>query len=190
MSSPIHEQSLSLETAFFRKRDAELIAEIRKREMGQNRKKALAEVSGIEDQSVLDELVAHDIHAETLAAFSLVPVIEVAWADGAIQPAERDFLLGAIVDAGIPRDGIAFRMMEQWLDEPPAPKLMKLWVTYTRALMSVLPPEAAERIRRTMLTHARSVAEAAGGFLGFGRVSKEEEKILQTLEEAFEAMKG
>jgi len=81
-------------------------------------------------------------------------------------------------------------MMEQWLDEPPAPKLMKLWASYTRALMSVLPPKAAERIRQTVLAHARSVAESAGGFLGFGRVSKKEEKILQTLQEAFEAMKG
>jgi hypothetical protein len=190
MSSPNRAQSLSLETAFFRKRDAELIAEIRQREIGQNRKKTLAEVSGIKDQSLLDELVAHDIHAETLAAFSLVPIIEVAWADGTIQPGERDILLEAISEAGIPRDGIAFQLMESWLDERPTPKLMKLWSNYTKALMNVLPPEAAERIRRTVLTRARSVAEAAGGFLGFGRVSKAEEKMLQSLEAAFEARNG
>lgn len=186
MSSPIRAQSLSLETAFFRKRDAELIAEIRKRELGRNRKKTLAEVSGIKDQSILDELVAHDIHAETLTAFSLVPIIEVAWADGTIQSGERAVLLDAIAEAGIPRDGLAFRLMEQWLEEKPAPKLLRLWRNYTESLMGVLGPEAGERIRRTVLTRAWLVAEAAGGFLGLGRVSKAEEKMLRAIEKAFE----
>jgi len=68
----------------------------------------------------------------------------------------------------------------------PGPNLMKLWQNYTRALMTVLPPETGESIKQTVLKHARAVAEAAGGVVGLGRISSAEAKILRTLEEAFQ----
>jgi hypothetical protein len=184
MTDPI--QPLALEAAFFHRRDAELIAEIRRREARQTRKKTLAEVSGITDEMVLDQLIAHDIHAETLVAFSLVPIIEVAWSDGKIQPAERVILLKAIEDAGIPKGGIAYQLMQQWLDRRPEPALMELWKSYTKVLMTELNGDAGDRIRQTVMGHARAVADAAGGFLGLGRVSRQEERVLQVLEAAFE----
>ncbi len=185
MAHPDYQEARLLEEAFFRKRDAELIAEMRRREMAETRKKALAEVSGISDEVVLEQLIANDIHAESLAAFSLVPIIEVAWSDGEIQPAEREVLLKAIGEAGIPRDGIAYRLMQQWLERRPGPELLKLWEDYTRALMQDLSQESGESLKRTVLGHARAVAEAAGGFLGFGRISVREGKMLAALERAF-----
>ncbi len=177
----------SLEEAFFRERDAELIAEMRQREQAQTRKRAMSEVSGITDDGVLDQLTAHDIHVETLAAFAIVPLVEIAWADGVIQPGEYKILLHAIEEAGIPKDGVSFRLMEEWLTTRPKPDLMRLWQNYTRALIAELPPEVGERIKTTVLAHAHAVAEAAGGFLGFSRSSTQEKKILKTLEEAFES---
>ena len=187
MAHAIFKETRSLEDAFFSKRDAELIAEMRRREADQTRKKALSEVSGITDDDILDQLVCHDIHAETLAAFSLVPIIEVAWSDGEIQPAEREVLLKAIEEAGVPKEGIGYKLMEEWLDRRPEPKLMQLWENYTRALMNELPAEVGRRIKQSVLSHARKVAEAAGGFLGFGRISSQEEKMLRALEAAFAA---
>jgi len=185
MTHPIFKEARLLEEAFFRKRDAALLGEINKREAIQTRKNTLAKVSGIKDEKVLGQLIEHDIHAETLAAFSLVPLIEVAWADGDIPPAERKVLLHAMEEAGIQRDSVAYQIMEQWMERRPEPKLMKLWKNYTQALMGELTPEAQKLIRQTVLEHARAVAEAAGGFLGFGRVSNEENAVLLTLEEAF-----
>ncbi len=189
MTYSIYAESRSLEEAFFRKRDAELVAEMRRREQVESRKKALSEVSGITDDQVLDQLVAHDVHAESLAAFSLVPLIEMAWSDGQIQPAEHKILLHAIEEAGIPKEGVAYRLMEQWLTRRPEPKLMTLWQSYTRALMRALPPETGTRIKETVLKHARTIAEAAGGFLGFGSISGPEEKLLKSLEDAFSTPK-
>jgi tellurite resistance protein len=185
MKDPIFAERRSLEEAFFRQRDAELIAEMRRLEALQTRKKALTEVSGITDDDVLKQLVAHDIHAETLAAFSLVPLIEVAWADGTVPPAERDVLLHAMEEAGIQKESIAFQLTAQWLERRPGPNLMKLWKNYTRALLAELTPEAGNRIKQTVLKHARAIAEAAGGFLGLGRISQKEEKMIRAVEEAF-----
>jgi len=186
MADPLFSEARSsLEDAFFRKRDAELIAEMRRREQRQSRKKALAEVSGITDDDVLDELVEHDIHAETLAAFTIVPLVEMAWADGTIQPAERKILLVAIEEAGLPKEGVAFKLMKQWLTRRPEPKMIGLWQNYTKALLAELPADAGQHIKQTVLGQARALAEAAGGFLGLGRMSKEEAKVLRSLEKAF-----
>jgi hypothetical protein len=145
----------------------------------------LTEVSGITDDAVLEQLVAHNIQADTLAAFSLVPIIEVAWADGEIQPTERALLIRAIEETGIPKESISFRLLSQWIETRPEPKLMKLWARYTQALMAEMPPEVRESLKQTILAHARSVAQAAGGFLGLGRTSSREEKVLKVLEKAF-----
>lgn len=185
MPSRLFSDTRLLEEAFFSKRDAELINEMRRREETQTRKKALAEVSGITDEGVLDQLVAHDIHAESLAAFSLIPILEVAWSDGHVQAGERAVLLRAIEEAGKPRGSVSYRLMEAWLSHPPEPRLMELWLNYTKALMQELPPEAGRGIKETVLGHARAAAEAAGGFLGFGRISAKEAAVLQTLESAF-----
>jgi hypothetical protein len=185
MANRILAESKSLEDAFFLAHDARLVAEMREREKRASRKKALTEVSGITDDKVLDQLVEQDIHAETLAAFSLIPLIEVAWADGEIQKEERAVLLRAVREAGIPEGGIAFELMKEWLTRRPEPKLMTLWQGYAKALMGVLSADAGAKIRTTIMNHARAIGEAAGGFLGFGRTSPKEEKALQELEGAF-----
>lgn len=116
----------------------------------------------------------------------LIPVLEVVWADGNVQPAERDVVLHAVAEAGIRKSSLAFQLTEQWLERRPEPELMKLWTDYTQELMGQLTPDARECIQGTVLGHARAVAEAAGGFLGFGRVSKREEEVLSVLAAAFE----
>ncbi len=186
MTNGLFKETRQLEDAFFSKRDAELIAKLRRQEQQQNQKKALTEVSGIADEAVLDQLVAHDIHPEALAAFSLVPILEIAWADGQVQSAERRILLEAVEKAGKPKGSVSYRLMEGWLARPPDPKLMDLWKNYTRALVREVPGEIGRRIKETVLQHARAVAEAAGGFLGFGRISEKEARVLEELESAFE----
>jgi hypothetical protein len=185
MAHPINPETQSLEDAFFRKRDAELLAEMRRRAAMQTHKKMLTEVSGITDDAVLEQLAAHNIQADTLAAFSLIPIIEVAWADGEIQPAERALLIRAIEETGIPKESISFQLLNEWIKIRPERKLMKLWTSYTQALMAEMPAEVGESIKKTILAHARSVAQAAGGFLGLGRTSSREDKVLQILEKAF-----
>jgi hypothetical protein len=186
MPHPIIKEARSLEDAFFLKRDAELMAKMRRQEVVLTRKKALAEVSGINNETVLEQLIEHEIHAETLAAFSLVPIIEVAWADGAVQPGEHAVILQAVEKAGIPKDSVAYKLTQDWLKRCPNPKLMQCWKDYTQALLGELSPDAREGIKSTVLEHARSVAEAAGGFLGLGRVSAKEQEMLRALEEAFD----
>ena len=170
-----------MEDAFFRKLDADLIAELRRREAELTQEQVLSELSGITNKAILHQLITKGIHAEELAAFLLIPILEVVWADGNVQAAERKVVFHAVAEAGIRKASLAFQLTQQWLERRPEPALMKLWTDYTQELMGQLTPDAQECIQGTVLEHARAVAEAAGGFLGFGCVSEREEEVLCAL---------
>jgi hypothetical protein len=60
------------------------------------------------------------------------------------------------------------------------------WQAYIAGLCAQLSATERENLRTSLLGQARAVAEAAGGFLGFGsKVSQAEEAMLQTLDRAF-----
>src|SRR5713226_8693532 len=79
----------ALEEAFFAKQNERVKQQLRAKQEGQARREALAAASGIRDEGVLDKLVSLGLGAETLAVLSLVPLVEVAWADGTIDAKER-----------------------------------------------------------------------------------------------------
>src|SRR5438105_8011251 len=90
----------ALEEAFFAKQNERVKQQLRAKQEGQARREALAAASGIRDEGVLDQLVALGLGAETLAALSLVPLVEVAWADGTIDAKERAAILAGIEKQG------------------------------------------------------------------------------------------
>ena len=57
------------------------------------RRTSCARRPGMTDDAVLDKLVALGLRGNTIAALSLVPLIQVAWADGTIQDNERTAIL-------------------------------------------------------------------------------------------------
>jgi hypothetical protein len=175
-----------LEEAFFREHDEELLKALRHAEVTKERKKALADASGITDEELLDRLHEHDVCCETLAALSLVPLIAVAWADGNIDVKERSAVLSAAEQRGLAKDHAGYQMLESWLKKKPDDRLLALWKDFVAALSESLTAEAKAALKGDLLGRARSVAEAAGGLLGLGnRVSKSEQAVLDDLEQAF-----
>ena len=175
-----------LEEAFFREHDEELIKALRKAEATKERKKALADASGITDEGLLDRLHEHDVCSETIAALSLIPLIAVAWADESIDVKERGAVLSAAEKKGLARDHSGYQMLESWLKKKPDKRLLALWKDYVAALSETLGADAKSALKEDLLGRARAVAEAAGGLLGLGsKVSKSEQAVLDDLEEAF-----
>lgn len=180
------DRRIALEEAFFAKQDAELRRRLREMEQARLKKEALSSASGITDDAVLGKLAALDIGSDTLAALSLVPLVAVAWADGSIDGNERGVAFSKAAEMGLDKDDISHQLFERWLAEPPPPALVAAWKDYIGALSDSLSPDARHAIRHQVLDHARAVAEAAGGILGFGRkVSPAEENVLKDLERAF-----
>jgi len=74
----------ALEKSFFVKENERLRAALNEKRAAEERKAALADVSGITDDAVLSHLDALDIGCDTLTALSLIPVVAVADASGGI----------------------------------------------------------------------------------------------------------
>jgi hypothetical protein len=63
--------------------------------------------------------------------------------------------------------------------------MLEAWTTYTTGLCASITPAERAALRSVVMGQARAVAEAAGGFLGVGKVSGAEEEMLARLERAF-----
>jgi hypothetical protein len=182
------ERRSRLEEEFFTKYNQELLKKIREKGEREERKSALSQVSGITNEGVLNKMVALDLCNETLVALSLVPLVSVAWADGSIDDKERKAVLAGAEEAGLRKGDLSYRLLENWLEYQPQPDLLGTWKDYVAGLCENLEPEERGALREELLGRARTVAAAAGGFLGMGKkVSAEEEKVLEDLASAFPA---
>jgi len=181
------ERGKALEEAFFKQQHEAQLAKLRLRQEQQEAREALAAASGIgDDPDLLDRLAALGIRAETLAALTLIPLVEVAWADGKMEARERDAILRGAESSGIEPGSPSYGLLEIWTRDRPAPELMESWKGYITALAAELSADQKWHLEEKIVGRARSVAEAAGGFLGLGRkVSAEEESVLLELERAF-----
>ncbi len=175
-----------LEEAFFAEQNQRLLRELREQTARRERREALSKATGIQTEGVLDRLVELEVTVERAAAFFLVPLVEVAWADGKIQPGEREAILRAAAERGIEDGSVPYELLETWLERPPDRRLMEVWREYATAFVGSLPPEMRAAFRAEILDRARTVAQAAGGFLGMGRVSDEEQAMLDRLTAALD----
>jgi tellurite resistance protein len=172
--------------SFFHEQDQKVRQAFRERMERMDRRAQLAQVSGIQDDAVLDRLIELRIDPETIAAMAVVPLVMVAWADGKVQDEERKAILAAAEASGVkPQDG-RYPMLEFWMNKRPGREMIEAWEHYIKDICKRLTKEETEELKTDVLRLARSVAQAAGGFLGLGsRVSAAESGMLARLEKAF-----
>jgi len=181
----LEERGRALENQFYEKEDKAKLAAMKSKLESQTSKDELRKASGMTDDAVLDKLVALGLNGNTIAALSLVPLIQVAWADGAIQSNERVAILQGAHGKGLETGTPGYELLESWLAKPPADALFQAWEAYIKSLTAQLNDEQNRLLRNQIVGFAKMVAAAAGGILGFGKVSASEEKVLARIESAF-----
>jgi hypothetical protein len=176
----------ALEEEFFRKQENALLNQLRAAQAKESAQEALAAATGVRDSAVLHKLNSLGITSDTFLALGLVPLVAIAWADGTLDARERRAIIASLDAAGIGAASPAGQLVQSWLSSPPPASMLEVWSSYASALAPALSPTERNNLRDSVLGRARAVAEAAGGFLGFGnRVSKAEEELLQKLARAF-----
>jgi len=184
---PFAERRKTLEDAFFKAKDHQLLDKMRSELAALEEKKKLAHVSGIVEQHVLDQLVKSGVTAESLTAVVMIPIMEVAWVDGSLSPDERDAVLNAAVEQGISADSASYELLKTWLKERPNPKIIAAWKDYVREVARMMPRGALAEFKCAMINRATRVAESAGGFLGIATISKSERAKIDELSKAYDA---
>ncbi len=149
---------------------------------------ALGRATGIDDPDLLARLVELGIRPETLAALTLIPLIETAWADGVMHAKEREAVLRGAATSGIAPESASYRLLEIWTMERPAREIREIWCEFIAAIASSLNERERSALRTKLMGRAWSVANAAGGFLDTTpSVSPEERLALDALDAAFDA---
>lgn len=146
---------------------------------------AIRQATRITDHKVLTELIDCGVRAQSLNLLTVVPLVHVAWANGRIEAEERAAILEAAAQVGIQADSPGFVLLNGWLCCRPHRTLIRTWKGYVAAIRKFLSPEAYEILHSSTISRARAVAEAAGGLMGFLKVSRAEEAAIQELNLAF-----
>ncbi len=173
------------EEEYFRTRDAKLVEKLKTVFHKKVDKESIRKATGITDERVLDNLVALNLSGDLMAAFRLMPLVEIAWADGTIDDREVEAVLAAAEQHGVARGSGAYAMLENALRTGPRPDSRKAWYLYAEELRKTLNPQELATFRRDLLEEARKVAAASGGILNVAfTVTPQEKKVIEAVERA------
>ena len=175
----------SLEDAFFRKENERAIERLREIQQRTTTSEALVKVIGIRNRAIIDRLVALGIRPEIVTALALVPLVEVAWADGSLDAKERQAVLDRAEKSGIAPGTADHDLLRSWLEKKPEPRLLSAWTEMVHGLSERMPPQELAALKAGLMERAKAVARASGGFLGVGAVSAAEQDVIDRLESAF-----
>jgi hypothetical protein len=144
---------------------------------------ALSKASGITDKSALIEMIDLGVRPETITALCLVPIIDVAWADGTLDEKERKAIIEGAKKNGLSND---LPILMEWLCRKPDSRLMSAWEIYTQGLCGILSKESVAVLKTDIMGLAKKVAQASGSFLGLTNpVSEAERRALDRLSAFF-----
>ena len=181
----MHRRERALESEFFQRKNPQLLDKLKQTFDQEVTREKLKASTGLSDPRLLDRLIALQVRGETMTAFWLYPLVEIAWADGKLDRRERDVILRAAVTVGLRRGSPAYEMLETYVADGPTEARHAVWLAYARDLASRLDRNERRLVREDLVRRARAVAEASGGVLGVLRVSTNEQRVLDAIAEAF-----
>ncbi len=182
---PMDNRRKDLEDLFFIKEDQKILDNLRALRKLQETKEALAHVSRIRNDAVLQKLVELGVRPETLVSLRLIPLVEMAWACGSVDEKEKAAVFAAAEHDGWAKDQPDYKILEQWMEHRPDPKLLEAWLSYVRGLAEHLSPAEKAQFKKDLMTHAHDIATASGGLLGLRKISPGEAEMLKKLDAAF-----
>jgi hypothetical protein len=185
MSDGFAQRGTALEEEFFKRESDKLLKKLKATFEQEVTAEKLKAATGLTDPAILARLVALQVRGETMAAFWLYPLVEIAWADGKLDEKERRRILDAAITAGIARGSPGWELLETAMGEGPTEERRKVWRAYAQDLAKRLDPDERRVTRNDLIKRTRLVAEASGGILGMGKVTANEQRVLDAIAECF-----
>ena len=108
------------EEEYFRRQDRELIEKMRRASAAAQERMALETQTGIHDPAMLQQLQELWFTPGTIPLLPLIPVLQVAWAEGGISTAERAAIVALARSRGITAGSEADQQLHAWLDQRPS----------------------------------------------------------------------
>ena len=171
----------ALEEEYFRKKDRELIEKIRQAAATAQARTDLGRKAGLDDPQLVQELQDLGFTPDTVGLLPLVPIIQMAWAEGGITQAERELIVRLARSRGIEAASAADRQLMEWIANKPADEVFARARRLIRAMLESSSAQTDKLSADDLVKYSEEIASASGGILGIGRISAEERALLSTI---------
>lgn len=167
------------EEEYFHRQERELLERMRERYQEEVRLKRLQDEFGVEDERIVSAFEALGFTRETVTLLHVFPLLQVAWADGAISDGEKAKIEEAAAIRGIVEGTPAYGLLRRLLDSRPSDDMYDAALRAIKLIDQSLPEERRARATGDLVSLCAEVADASGGFLGLGnKVSAAEKAAL------------
>jgi hypothetical protein len=174
------------EDDYFRKKDLELIENLRHAEAAARQRSALEQETGLHDPEMLRELAVLGFTPDTISLLPLIPVLQVAWAKSGISTPERALIVSLARSRGIAPDSPADHQLGLWLDVRPSEDTFHKATRLIRAMLEA-PDHRVDVSAHDLIDYCDKIAHASGGLFGIGAVSPEERAALEEISSTLKA---
>lgn len=172
------ERERGLENEYFHKKEMELIEKMRAKAAREEDQKQMQETTGVADREVLEALQDLGYTSDTIRLLSIVPLLQIAWAEGGVTDDERKMILEIASSRGIAEDTKAYQQMMQWLENEPPQEFFDNTLRAVSYMIEALPEDQRQSSRQNLVEYCTQVAEVSGGILGFRKISDEERLLI------------
>jgi hypothetical protein len=166
------------EDDYFYKKDRELIEKFRKAAADEKARSEMAAQIRINDPGLIDDLKELGFTPETVKVLPLMPIVQLAWAEGGVSSAERTLLVSLARNRGIAEGSPGDQLLSDWMTRAPSPATFTNAMRLIRAMLDAAPAGGDAITADDIMRYCELIAEASGGIFGIGRVSSEERATL------------
>jgi hypothetical protein len=172
------------EEEYFHKQDLELIEKMRKAAAAERSRRDLGARTGLTEPDLLKDVEQLGFTLDTIALLPLVPVLQVAWAEGRVTSAERALIEDLAKHRGVTKNSPAGRQLAVWLEMRPPQSVFTRAMRLIRAMLAAGAQETHDLTADDLVKYCERIAAASGGILGIHKVSSEERAALVEIEAA------
>ncbi|MGH9764358.1 MAG: hypothetical protein ACREDR_48795 [Blastocatellia bacterium] len=169
----------ALEDEYFHRKEQELIEKLHRRARLDAERKKMAEALGFANLEILDHLQEMGYRSDTIALLFLVPLVQVAWAEGVVTKRERELVLKVAASRGIQESSPAYRQLVGWLDQRPSEEFFEDTLRVISALLAEEPAARSQNDQRDLVSYCTQIAKVSGGILGIGAISSDERTVIE-----------
>jgi hypothetical protein len=180
----ITDEARKREEDYFRKRDRELIERMRQAAAAEQTRRELQAKTGLHDPELLRDLQELGFTPDTIALLPIVPILQVAWAEGGVSDAERNLIVQFARARGVGPDSPADRQLNDWLQRRPSANVFASATRLIRAMLDHPTEAMGDLSADDVIKYSESIASASGGMFGIGKVSAEERATLAQIASA------
>ena len=140
----------------------------------------------LSDRQLAEKMLLLGFDAETASVLYLLPLIQVAWANGSVSRGERAQILRILRLREIAEGSRAWQMCESLLESRPTDAFLHNSRRLLQGMLKNKGRAVEVQVERELIELCLDVAEVSGGIFGFGRrVSRAEEDAIRAIAAMF-----